>query len=248
MGELVEVDAGTVREILEPFDDFARVRNALRLMAQDAGEWAGLPLAIENGPNLYVEKSYPYAVVFNGDEVEKNKDPVEGRVIRNSFYSMHKRCQIVIWEKDGKVDWGFIPKANNLWYQIQTMEASHAWGLEQEATALQLLGQLIGHRKFKQYLLSGMFMEKSPRSGIWYMFRKLRPTLALSPRGAGGTELKILAALCLHPIGLYEESFAGAMCPTDDVVAHLALMRGDEHMFWKRANHHPAHMPNAGIT
>jgi hypothetical protein len=38
----------------------------------------------------------------------------------------------------------------------------------------------------------------------------------------------------------YAGSWGGAMCPTDDVIAHLTLMRGDEPMFWRRSNqHHP---------
>ena len=42
-------------------------------------------------------------------------------------------------------------------------------------------------------------------------------------------------------------SWAGAMCPTDDVLAHLMLMRGDEAMFWRRANQHAAIDPLAGL-
>jgi hypothetical protein len=37
------------------------------------------------------------------------------------------------------------------------------------------------------------------------------------------------------------------MCPTDDVIAHLQLMRGDERMFWKRSNQHPSWRPEAGL-
>lgn len=40
---------------------------------------------------------------------------------------------------------------------------------------------------------------------------------------------------------------AGAMCPTDDVIAHLMLMRGDEVDFWHRSNQHPAHRHEAGL-
>jgi hypothetical protein len=57
----------------------------------------------------------------------------------------------------------------------------------------------------------------------------------------------VLAALCQHPIGYYEGTWAGSMCPTDDVVAMLMLMRGDEPMFWKRSNQHPPWAPEAGL-
>jgi hypothetical protein len=59
--------------------------------------------------------------------------------------------------------------------------------------------------------------------------------------------MRFLAALCLHPIGYYEDSWAGVMAPTDDVVAHLMLCRGDEHMFWRRANQHASWEQQAGI-
>jgi hypothetical protein len=51
----------------------------------------------------------------------------------------------------------------------------------------------------------------------------------------------------MHPIAYYHGSWAGAMCPTDDVIAHLSLMRGDEAMFWKRSTQHPAYRPEAGL-
>jgi len=105
---------------------------------------------------------------------------------------------------------------------------------------------MLRHRQFKQYLLTGSFLETSERSGVTYVFRKLRPTLALSARSSDGT-MKILCGLCMHPIGYYDGTWAGAMCPTDDVVAHLALMRGDEKMFWRRCNQHPSYQPACGI-
>ncbi len=77
-----------------------------------------------------------------------------------------------------------------------------------------------------------------------YVFRRLRPTLALSGRTGS---VMVLCALCQHPIAYYDNSWAGAMTPTDDVLAHLMLMRGDEAMLWKRSNqHHPAR-PEAGL-
>jgi hypothetical protein len=58
---------------------------------------------------------------------------------------------------------------------------------------------------------------------------------------------RILAVLCMHPIGHFQETFSGAMCPTDDVIAHLMLMRADEHHFWKKSNIHPSWSTNAGL-
>lgn len=95
-------------------------------------------------------------------------------------------------------------------------------------------------------MMTGSFLETSQRSGVTYLFRRLRPTLAM--RGSlDGSSVHILAALCLHPIGYYSDSFAGTMVPTDDVCAHLLMMRGDEHHFWRKANHHNIHAASSGL-
>lgn len=72
-------------------------------------------------------------------------------------------------------------------------------------------------------LMTGSYAETSERSGVTYWFRRLRPTLALSYRG---TRLRCLAALCTHPLGTYEGSWAGVLVPTDELCSHLLLMRG----------------------
>jgi hypothetical protein len=108
---------------------------------------------------------------------------------------------------------------------------------------------MIRHRQMKQYVLTGMFMETSRRSGLAYIFRRLKPTVVLAPsdRSDDSKPLRILACLCMHPIAYYAGSWAGGMCPTDDVIAHLSLMRGDEHMLWRRSNQHPPYLPEAGL-
>ena len=40
-------------------------------------------------------------------------------------------------------------------------------------------------------------------------------------------------------IGYYGNTWAGVMCPTDEVIAHLLMMRGSEEKFWANANQHP---------
>lgn len=169
----------------------------------------------------------------------------EGARLINRFYCRKKRCDLLIWEEaDGKRDWGLIPAAHHFKHDLRTIRASAAWGVRQEAAAVQLLGQLLRHHQFKSYLLTGAFMEASPRSKLVYVFRKLRPTVALRFRG---DDTHILCCLCMHPIGYYEDSWAGAMTPTDDVIAHLMLMRGDEVMFWRRCNQHRPSRPEAGL-
>lgn len=229
---------------VEKFDRFTQQRNKLRRIAQNAGEWAGLPMGVE-GEELYVDPSYPWAHVFNKPKEETERLAAEGYKIRNIFWSKRYRCRIIVYEKDGKVRATALKGSGSpIDMEMRTMGCSVAWGIEQESNALKLLGTLLPHHQFKYYLLCGQFIETSRRSRVIYMFRKLRPTIAI--RNVDG-RLEVLATMCMHPIGFYQYSWAGAMCPTDDVIAHLMLMRGDEHLYWRRCNQHPAAQPGSGL-
>ena len=226
-------------------DNFAHLRNKVREIAEERGEYAGIPMPIEGHP-LVIEPEY---ALGRGLEAigKANHEPLpEGFNLRNVFWSKRYQSDIYIWdEPDGTLHWAAMPRSR---FELlaNTIDCAYAWGLEQEARAIQLLGTLIKHHQFKMYMLTGVFVESSKRSGIMYMFRKGRPTLALSSNSPGD-RAKCLCALCMHPIGYYEDSFAGAMTPTDDVIAHLQLMRADEPMFWRRCNQHSPTHPNAGI-
>lgn len=236
--------------LLNRFDNFSGLRNGLRKIASGIDEWAGIPMPID-GERLVIEPSYRNAaglMAMGAAEKEDAGDDLPGDIrLRNEFWSERLRCWILIWEEGGKILWGKVPGFHHIGYDIRTMGCSLAWGLEQEARALQLLGTLVRHHQLKQYLLTGMFLETSKRSGLTYMFRKLKPTVVLDCRDQTKEGTRILCALCMHPIAHYANSWAGAMCPSDDVIAHLMLMRGDEHMLWRRANQHPASRPEAGL-
>jgi hypothetical protein len=204
------------------------------------------------GERIVIEKSYAYADkqdVINQitcpaeNRVRTNDDVNEETALRNEWWSTRKMGTIRIWSIGKKFTFD-VSRFNRAVCQFTTLGCADAWSLETESRAMETLRSLVGHRAFRQYLLTGSFLETSNRSGVTYMFRRLRPTLAIS--GSTG-ELRILCALCLHPVAYYAESWAGAQCPTDDVIAHLMLMRGDEHMFWKRANQHHAIRPEAGL-
>ena len=124
------------------------------------------------------------------------------------------------------------------------MIASHAWKVEAEFKAMELLSSMITKLSMRRYILTGGFLETSPRSNVTYWFRKNCPTIAMSDRKG---ELRVLACLCLHPLAHYDNTFAGAMVPSDDIVAHLTMMRGDERRFWAKANHHPIWSQNSGV-
>lgn len=215
-------------------------------MATSIDRWAGIPMPLD-GERLVIEPTYPDAeklAAIGAPKVEG--DPkYAGAKIRNTFWSWSKRSDITIWEQGGRVTWGIHPGVHHFDHDLRTLGCADAWGVEQESNAVQTLARLVSHRQFKQYMLTGMFLESSTRSTVRYMFRRLKPTVAIGSTASG--QLKILCALCLHPIAYYSGSWAGAMTPTDDVIAHLMLMRGDEPMFWRRANQHPAFRPEAGL-
>lgn len=205
-----------------------------------------------DGERLVIDPSYPWAKVLSEFKAP-NTDEDEGWSLINKWYSRRWRCEILIMkDPDGKIVHGKLPAFHHISYDLGTLGCSVAWGIEQEARAVRLLGTMLRHHQFKAYMLTGMFLETSSRSGTMYLFRRLKPTVALSPgptRNWQSSEdsATVLAALCMHPIAHYAGTWAGAMCPTDDVIAHLTLMRGDEHMFWKRCNQHPPHRPEAGL-
>lgn len=233
------------RDLLERHDNFAPFRNKIREVAQAQGEWAGIPMPLDDAP-LVIEPRYPRAAELMAIGRKPEPEDRGDLKVRNTFWSSYYRSEIVVIEKpNGHVTYGLIPCANHMDMVLTTLGCSDAWGIEQESRALQLLGTLLRHRQFKQYLLTGTFLESSERSGVTYMFRKLRPTIAL--RKTPKNRIEIMCALCAHAVGYYQGSWAGATCPTDEVVGHLMLMRADEPMFWRLANQHPGYRPEAGI-
>lgn len=196
------------------------------------------------GERLVIEPKYPM-----GRELAEIGTPKEeagnGETIRNQFWSSKLRSNVLVWQNtNGSIEWGRTGRGHHFDLDLKTLMCSQAWGIEQEGNAVQTLATLVRHHQMRQYVLTGMFMEQSKRSKVFYLFRRLKPTVAMR---ADDEQMRILCCMCLHPIAYYEGTWAGAMCPTDDVIAHLMLMRGDEPTFWKQANQHPAWRPEAGL-
>lgn len=234
--------------VLNSVDPFAGVRNGLRMLAEVEESWAGIPMPLE-GRRLVIEPKFPRAAALS-ELLVKPAEPAEGDIaldnvkIRNRFWSFNKRAYVVIFERDGKIDWALDRGPHAVDRMFDVLDCSSAWGIEQEANATQTLGTLIRHHHFKAYLLTGMFAEKSERTGLTYLFRRLKPTVVLD---TSRDTVRVRCCLCMHPIAYYEGTWAGAMTPTDDVIAHLMMMRGDEPLFWRRANQHPSWVPEAGL-
>ncbi len=234
---------------------------AAQRLALERGEWAGYPVPVEDAP-LVIEPRHPAHEQFHGVSIRGLVDQPEVRVctdedvredllVRNEWYSRARGATVVLYEHGaaGRVRLALVPTEaalQRLTTTLRTFEpAARAWTFEAEVKAMAMLATLVPDHLWRLYWLTGHFLETSARSGVTYVFRRLRPTLALRPGPDGG--MRCLAALCLHPLGYYGGTWGGVMVPTDDVLAHLMMMRGDEHRFWRTANQMPIDFPEAGV-
>lgn len=223
-----------------------------RLVADRDGEWSGIPMPIA-GQRLTIEPRNPWrdkiAMLDRDVNPGHADEDDDGAVLINRWYSRSQRCEVLMWrERDGRIccgrsDHDTTVKEKAAW---GTIAASQVWNFEAECTAVDKLATLIKPHLFEMYVMTGTLLETSRRSQVSYIFRRCRPTLALRP-AQDDNYMRCIAALCLHPIGYYEGTWAGSMVPTDELISHLLLMRGDEPMYWRRANQHPAWSPLAGI-
>lgn len=249
-------------------------RRAFDQQSDEIQEWQGVPVPLQDLP-LVLHDRHPMREkyrkadeILSGVEMEivcggpsyGDEDYVD-EVVINSWHSRKRQSLVYVYRQrfaNGKPDKYFavaIPESpdrsmDRLTYWLQTIGASDAWDLDAERKARFCLRQMLSDRQWRHYELTGSFFETSPRSRITYVFRRLRPTIALSPRQMPGSlhdRMRCIALLCMHPIGYYRESWAGCLVPTDDVIAHLSTMRGDEAYYWKKANQHKPSSPEAGL-
>lgn len=116
---------------------------------------------------------------------------------------------------------------------------------DSEWTAMEKLMKNLNDTQWESYVLNGAFCETSPRSQVRYLLRKGLPTIAFGTRDK--EDLRFLAALCLHPLAYYTDTWCGSMTPSDEVLAHLLMIRADEYRFWKKAFQHSLDDPASGI-
>jgi hypothetical protein len=263
--------------------DWPEIHHLWRLLAEGAGEYAGIPVPI-HGHYLHLEDRYPNRIqaqialdLTGGGDAKPVNFNVDARTVargtdgtndyemsyscsradmetyvRNAWYSRSKQANVYILQQGDKFRASVepvFPTMERLTYTVQTMDVAQAWDLNSEVAALGKLKSLVEPHLFAMYFMTGAFVEISPRSGVTYILRRSRPTIATVPsdRKDESKPARFLAALCLHPLGYYAGTWAGAMVPTDDVIAHLLMIRGDEHLYWRRANQHPAHVAEAAL-
>ena len=219
-------------------------------------DWSGLPVPVA-GLKLVLEPRYKHRSlqefrwtecfdengVRQAIEQEQPSQPSEFRRVNSWWNSRYQLVIVVLKNKQGRACIGILPE-DRLAFTLRTLEAAAVWPIEAEQKAQKKLASLIPENLFEIYLLTGHFSEISKRSQVTYLFRRGRPTIALREDEVGST---VLCALCLHPIGYYGDTWAGVMCPTDEVIAHLLMMRGSEEKYWANANQHPLDRPAAGL-
>lgn len=228
------------------YSDLRRMFSSVML---DRGEWAGIPMPVD-GLRMHLESTYPYQELASLFDPQKDEgDGLEnGERLINTWYSRVRRAFVfLVRALDGRTQHYVLPDHLHLRrvdIALKSIQATWAHDFETEAVAMTSLGEQLTNEQLRQYLLLGQFLEKSKRSGVTYVFRRARPTIAMKP-ALKHDNMMVLAVLCMHPIGYYRETTIGAMTPSDDVLAHLMLMRGDEAMYWRRCNQHRPEDPEA---
>lgn len=232
---------------------WADVRRKVNQIAMERGEWGGYPMPVDHAP-LIMEKRFPLPNLtgfkLKPTTAEDYEDPVTREIgtklgemkLLNRWYNYGTNQEIVVYQTpDGKSAHGKIVNGpgRRLSFLMDTLgiAAAEVWSVEAETEAVSKLKSMITDQAYKCYMLNGSFLETSKRSNVTYFFRKGRPTIALHAKKSTGT-MGVLSVLCLHPQGHYGGTWAGCMTPTDDVITHLIMMRADEHLFWRKANHH----------
>ncbi len=238
---------------LVPLAEVSRRLAEEHLKQQD---WSGLPVTVP-GLQLVLEPRYKHQFMsefrwkecYDEDgvrhdfEEEQQPKPSEFRTVNSWWNDRYQVTILVVKDKQGRAQ-SRLRLDDRLSFTLRTLEAAGVWPVEAERKAMKRLASLLPADQFDLYELTGHFAEASERSRVTYLFRKGRPTIALRE---AGERFILLCALCLHPIGYYADSWAGVTCPTDEVIAHLLMMRGSEEKYWANANQHPLDHPAAGV-
>ena len=240
------------------------VRALMAAYADRIGEWQGVPVPVGD-LRIQLCEGHPLAgkvaeaerILYPPDAAALACRDDEGRtVVVNKWFSHARHAQVYLLRdlatgRTRAVTEPVSPDQSmaRLTFALRTVGAAAAWSLDAEANAMGKLFGLLSGQQIRQYLLTGGFLETSRRSKVTYLFRRLRPTVALTSRNRDPRidAMRCLAVLCLHPVGFYRETWAGCMTPSDDVIAHLMLMRGDEAGFWRQASQHQPWTPEAGL-
>jgi hypothetical protein len=182
-------------------------------------------------------------------EVPENIEVVNMWQTRRSWKGMHGMVLVLRNTDTGKSFKVFKPSLSpdrqrfDMWLDTGGIRSRYSLA-EAERVARKRLEEALSPQQQDCYLVNDAFAEHG-KSGIMYILRKSRPTIAMriNPDGSGTP----ICALCLHPLGYYKGTWAGVMPPSDEVLSHLLMIRGNEYLLWKKANHISFDQPNSGI-
>jgi hypothetical protein len=232
---------------------YSGLRRAVNAVARLNGEYAGLPIPVTEAP-LVIAKGHPYYDRLHGmqDGEERRKETTDdGALTLVNQWRQNRMCtDVYAMREGGKPTYGLLRHGpmDRLVAGIKCMGVAQTMDVEAERKAMKTLSALIKPHLYHGYEITGWFLETSNRSGVTYIFRRLATTIALrATQDGAGESCKFLAAMCLHPLGYYEGLPIGVMVPTDDVIAHLVMMRSDEHLFWRKSNQHNSWSPGAQL-
>lgn len=198
----------------------------------------------------------------NGKENEKDDQWLPERVIEvkskadRYLVLRHKETRRVRIKRDDSLDrMPLLPRSESrvfdafrfMSYSVWAAADSHSVTAERQAQ--RKLRTMISRDQWRQYTLTGTFFEWSKRSKKKYWFRRCMPVVVSATHVADDDQIyaRPIVALCLHPHGYYSGTTIGALCPTDNIIAELLLMRTDEPTLWKKATQHELSEPNARL-
>ena len=227
----------------------------LNAVAEAFGYEGGVPLPaladrVGQEHPLILADCAPLSLVFQAQErlTEFGRQMALQQTVRNSW-NMLGDFEICIVEGDKGVATLKRPmsgyRLRKLMDEIEIRNEVNTMTAEAELQALSRLEERLNANQYRHYVLMGCFMERSARSDLHYLFRKGKPTIVVSLHG--DSQARAIACLCFHPHGYYGNSTVGVMTPTDEVIAALLTMRGDERKFWAKSGQwHPSD-PRSGI-
>lgn len=226
---------------------------ALSGMAESMGYDMGIPMPdLETGHQFITARNTPLGhqlQYMTGRTEHAGELAGLGLKVMNSWEVIGDRSIAILEDADGNV--GMITDHHagrrlrkNVGGQLMRAMLPNLTA-EAELKAMDCLKQKLTHNQWTSYVLNGSFPEESKKSGLHYIFRKGLPTLVLSYHGTSGG--RVIAALCMHPFGYYAGTHVGSMVPSDEVIAHLLMMRADEHKYWGKSGQWEASDPRSGI-
>ena len=214
--------------------------SGINRVADEQGCVYGMPLPVFVGEEIktpITAQGTPLHPNFGLNLTAMAEDLLEqGIPVRNSWSTLGDKTVCVVNTEKGPM---YLPEYHagtrlRMFMNGLSIRMASYLNTEAEISAMLSLKEKLKPQQWRCYVLNGAFIERSKRSDIYYFFRKGFPTLAVSFHGTNADGGKVLAALCLHPMGYWPGTFAGVMTPTDEVITHLLLMRTNERKYWAK--------------